>query len=483
MPIFDYQQAKRDGVSDEQISSFIDEQRAKRVDLYIPKQQIEQQPPSLPSEPQTSQRNLFTAMGLAQRITSGVGGFLGLAPLGGAIRQSARDVKTLSQKGIQGLRRIPSQNEYTPTQIAGSALQAASYLTPGGVLRGVTGISKIARPVLRSAAEFGVRGYGIGVGQKLEQGGNIQQAAVAGIPTAAVSALAAPIAAAIGKGAQKLGVRLYKTVFKQTISGAEQDVRDYFYSLAKKGTINKELAEELIQRQLKGTETGMAIDLISRQAKLENQIQSKVGSANVPIRLDNKKEYVTLLQSIKDHFGSGFFTKRADDANALIEQLKGSKGTYVSMKTMLDMRRFLDSVRNTSSFRVIGSPLAARQEEFKAAADQLRSMLAKQGGLQNLMKEYKIYIDGLDALVQYTVRKNRLDVLNLTDAILGGGGLSGGFPGAGFGLAGAVRAFKTPISLTGVGSALYNLPKAASSLPGQTLKRLFPLGVNKTIQQ
>ena len=39
MPAFDYTAAKRDGVSDEEISAFIEQQRAKGIDLYIPKEQ------------------------------------------------------------------------------------------------------------------------------------------------------------------------------------------------------------------------------------------------------------------------------------------------------------------------------------------------------------------------------------------------------------------------------------------------------------
>ena len=119
-------------------------------------------------------------------------------------------------------------------------------------------------------------------------------------------------------------------------------------------------------------------------------------------------------------------------------------------------------MRNTSSFK-LDPKLTPRQEEFKFATDTLRKKLSE-AGLGNLMNEERIFIEAVDSIVTDAAKRQNVKLLNLTDFILGGGGMASGFPGAGIGAAAGVRAFQQPFTLTNLGQILFKSGNAIESI-------------------
>jgi len=247
--------------------------------------------------------------------------------------------------------------------------------------------------------------------------------------------------------------RLYQPVFRL----ASKDVEAGFRSAAKGKEIDPTLPREVLDRGLKGSLKNMAIHSIHRLNELEGQVKEFISkSPDKLVSTEGKKEaYVNLLKTVKDQFKSGFFPETAKEADGLIRELGKVKGEQISIELALRLRRFLDSRRLSSSFKNIQNPLAAKQEEFKAAAGLLRNGMREHLG--TLMNEERIYIQAFEAIVDDAVRRGNRNLLNLTDVLIGGGGVATGFTGAGVGLAAAVRGFQQPTFMTNLGSLLNSL--------------------------
>ena len=181
---------------------------------------------------------------------------------------------------------------------------------------------------------------------------------------------------------------------------------------------------------------------------------------------------MNLLDDVADTYKRGFYSGRAKQAITLKNSLQEGD---TSIETILKLRRFLDKMRNTSSFRTLGSPLAPRQAEFRDAADLLREKLAKTG-LGKLMNEERIYIKALDAIISDAAKRQNKNVLGLFDLMAGGGGIAAGAPLAGFSAALAVRGFQQPFTLTNLAQALFKLKSIPS---GEALFRAIPPLMNR----
>lgn len=129
---------------------------------------------------------------------------------------------------------------------------------------------------------------------------------------------------------------------------------------------------------------------------------------------------------------------------------------------MLTLRRFLDRMRTSSSFR-LDQNLAAKQEELKVAADRIRAKLHSNPKMSELIEKERVFIQAFEAIVEDGTRRGNKTLLNLTDVILGGGGMATGGPfGAAIGV-GAIRGLQQPFTLTHLAQALDKLGKVAPS--------------------
>lgn len=362
-----------------------------------------------------------------------------------------------------------------PTDAEEKALSILSDISPK--------IAEAAKSgsVLAKMAQFGAKSLGSAAefaGKTLLQTGG------PGTGPAAVMGALAPgvskVAGAITKGLTEiLPERLYSTIFKT----AESDLRSYYQSVAKEATPNQTLAKEMLDRGVFGSSKNMAVYSIQKLDSLEKQVQDLVmvsakdkpagDIATKTIKLPNKNAFVNMLEDVAGTFKRGFYNDKAKEAQQLANEIKTSGGELFT-GDVLRLRRFMDRMRNTSSFRM-NANLGPRQAEFKDAADMLRSKLADFPQLKSLMNEERVFIQGLDSIIEDASKRQNRDVINLTDAILGGGGLATGW---GLGPEVVVRGFRLPSIRTGLAQGLYQsrkLTQAIAPATKQIPKAITPL--------
>ncbi|MCK9319672.1 hypothetical protein [Methanoculleus sp.] len=354
----------------------------------------------------------------------------------------------------------------TKTEKAGEVFgQTVQYLTPTGLEKaGISLATKIGSKIASGgilAKLLGLSAKMIGSGSDLaiktalmgEDKEEVKQAGIFGAAAVPVIGTLAKFGTAVTR---LLPEKLYNSMFKV----AKDDLAAYYRTVANGGELNPTLAQELLERKVFGSTENMAVYSLNKLENLENAVQNfiKEAPAGVPrtVKIDNKTAYINLLETVNKYFKGTIFSPRSKEALKMLEELKAYKND-IPMKLALNIRRFLDKMRNTSSFRM-DAKLAPKQEEYKVAADQLRGKLAK-AGLDDLMNEERIFIQAFDAIVEDAVRRGNKNVLSLTDAILGGGGIASGLTGPALGAMAAYRAFQMPASLTGVAQGLYQAGK------------------------
>src|SRR3990167_398200 len=253
--------------------------------------------------------------------------------------------------------------------------------------------------------------------------------------------------------------RLYKQVFRI----AEDDLKLAIQTQARGQNLNPTLAKEVLDRGLFGTSQGMATYSVRKLDKLESQLQNLVKGDEL-VTVGNKNVYVNLLNDLATKFKGGFFTGRAREARNLIKQLGEAPSRKMKAITSLRIKRFFDKMRNTSSFR-LDPNLSARQEEYKLAADLMRKNLKRDvKGTAEILNEERVFIQAFESIIEDAVRRQNRRLLNLTDILLGGGGLAAGGPfGAAIGI-GAIRGFQQPLTLTGLGLGLFKGGKVVEKL-------------------
>lgn len=367
---------------------------------------------------------------------------------------SAIDALNLPPETVDKIR--PHLKSTSPAQTIGkTSEQLAEFLIPfGGASKAQAAFRNAPRFVGTAAKMFG-EGAEMGAKTAAQTGGDpeaIGMAALLGVASPAIVKTAKAVGNAV---TSRLPERLYNQVFKL----ADDDWRMAIESQAKGKPPDPTLAREVLERGIFGSDRNMAVYATKKLDSLEQQVQQIVkgqGSALPTMSLPKKTEIVGLLDQIGDQFGKGFFSERAVEAKSLARSLEIMKGDTVSTLDALKAKRFLDKMRNTSSFR-LDPNLSAKQEELKGAADLVRATLKKDPKLAELMNEERIMIEAVDSLVSDAVKRQNKPLLSLTDVLLGGGGLASGVPGAGIGAMGMVRAFQQPFTLTGLGQTLFRL--------------------------
>jgi hypothetical protein len=283
------------------------------------------------------------------------------------------------------------------------------------------------------------------------------------VTAALLHGVAEPVVAAAGALRNALTVKLPEKLYTQIFNAAKDDIALAFKAEAK-GVVDPTLAREVLERGVMGSDQNMAVFMYRKLLDYEKQLQVKASKKVLTLPTDTKDKYLGLLDTIEQRFGAGFFSDRAKDAASLRDALNFSQGNVMKASDMLRLRRFLDDMRSTSSFRLDPS-LAPKQEELKIAADLLRARLRTVPEFKTLINEERVMIQGFDAVVADAVRRGNRQLLTLTDAIIGGGGMASGVPGMGIGVMAGVRWGQLPKQLTRIGQGLY---RAGQSIPRGT---------------
>ncbi len=381
------------------------------------------QPASAPQQNPFMQANIGIAKGAGSSLVKAgaqnagpVGAdMLAHAPAFAQNIQSASDALKPSNPEQQfGLNAEQMAEYFIPATKAAKAEQAVNVITKG--LGTFTG--SIARVGLKSA----IQGASAGV-QKFAQTGDLKQA---GETAAAVAGFRGGTAV-IGEGARALHLpeRLYSTLFKNSSKDMLAELKSGFFDtlqqtdppkfqsfvdkgLIKVGTdgkaiVNDTLAEQALDRGLRGSIRNMANTVIegtlSSEAKVQSIVENYKGTVSLP-----EKQFVGVLKSIAEDYHDVGFGEISKEASRLANELEtgvasppitdssrllpqgaiqlpagGTSGIQVSEAARIPIqepggkfaRAFTSEVRNIkgqpqSSFREIPSPASAAPQIAKA---------------------------------------------------------------------------------------------------------------------
>lgn len=339
--------------------------------------------------------------------------------------------------------------------------QAAELMVPLGTGSKLAQASRFSRTG-RMAGEALELGAKVGI-QTLEP----QQAATAAL----FSVASTPVVRLAERAGQAVYRHLPERLYHQIFRLSRDDLALLARTRAAGLPENPTLAREVMERGVRGNLTNMTTFVLRQLQRLEPQVQAVTRRMGVQgkIKITQKAHFIDLLRSIERRFGKRFFHETGEEAAALRQAMEQSQGNWIPATIALRTKRFLDGMRTRSAFRM-DTRLSGTQEELKIAADLMRTTLRGDRRFAALMNEERIYMEALDQLLDEAVRKSNVRLLNLTDVILGGGGLASGFPGTGLGAMAAVRGFQQPVSLTTLGTALNATGRVMPS--AQSLGRL-----------
>jgi len=345
-----------------------------------------------------------------------------------------------------------------------TAEQFGEFLVPLGVAArvpkvatGATRIARLGRFGVKSLAESGE--FAIKTAAQKGEADSAAQAFTLGL---AVNGTLGTLGV-IGKGITKiLPERLMSTIFKTSVD----DLTAAYKTAARGKEINPTLAREVLDRKLRGSSENMAIYSIKKMGDLERQVQNVLKeSGDELISVANKKSYIKFLQNdVIDKFKTGFFKGTARTAKALLKELDDAPAQQMNKTTALKLRRFIDGMRQTSSFR-LDPNLSPRQDQFKSAANFLRKKLSKDPRIAKLMNEERIYIEAFENIVDQAHKTKNKQVIGLVDVLAGGGGVASGSILGGVGAAAAIRGFQQPFTLSNLAVFLDQTGKTAAKTP------------------
>ena len=408
---------------------------------------------------------LFGLAKIGQKITSGIESTLGLP------RSAIFDLETKEQfTKEQGLGEEFLVPKGKAQEIGFHAEQLAEFgvpITKASKAGKVTQVGKAAKAglrVLRESGEFAIK-------SAAQTGGDIESSARAfalGLLTNGVLGIAGGVGKAV---TTNLPERIMSRIFKT----AEDDLRLAYQTVARGKKLNPTLSREVLDRGLRGNSKNMAVFSFKKIDDLERELQRIAPGqfVNLARKGQGKKEdFIGLLDDIEKQFGKGFFQDRASKARGLANKLRAEKSTEIDVGLALQVRRFLDNMRNTSSFK-LNPRLSQKQEELKIAADNLRGKIAKSSPkVKELINEERVFIQARDAIIDDAVKRNNRNIIGLVDILAGGGGLVSGGVGQGIGAAAAIRGFQQPFTLTNLAVALDRAGKFTGKTPDAVRKGL-----------
>lgn len=344
------------------------------------------------------------------------------------------------------------------------AEQVGEFMVPMGLGARAAGLA--SRPgLIRGGLRMAGEGLEQGAKAFVQSGGDPSETASA----AATGAAAVPVVGAIRGAARAVGQRLPERLFSRTFVNESDDVAQRVASEARGQAINPTLAREALDRGARGSLHGMAVQSVKSLDGLESQLQTAIQGRQVPLDPRMRGAVVNLLRGIEKKFGGSVFAERADEAARLAQELSGGGSALVAgaqrsapAETVLQAKRFLDNMRNTSSFR-LDPQLSAQQEHLKGAADLLRRSLHQFDDISGLLNEERIAIEMRDDLVKAIVRSNNKQLINTLDFLMVTGSSMAGVPFGGLGLLAGLRASTVPSVQTNVG---VGLDRAYRAIPG-----------------
>lgn len=328
---------------------------------------------------------------------------------------------------------------FIPAGKAARAEEAINFITQG-----------IKNPLFaastRIAGKSTVQGVSAGGVEAVQTGGDVKKT----LATTALGGGARAGFAVIGEGARALHLpeRLYSTIFKNSskdmltelksngVAAFQKSNPQKFKELVDAGIIkvgeggkpliNETLAEQALDRGLRGSIRGMANEVVGKTFETEDKVQKIAraykGTVSMP-----EEQFPNVLRKIAAEYEDVGFGEISSEAKGLVDVLLKSKGE-VSAEDALKVRRFLDRVRIASSFDKPVVNLSTSQGNLKTLADAVRQRVNSIPEMGPAMKDYAFYIDALDDLAKEAARRGNNQVLSLIDSLFLSGAYAGNNP-------------------------------------------------------
>lgn len=297
--------------------------------------------------------------------------------------------------------------------------------------------------------------------------------------TPVVDAAGAVIKTTVDKIKNKIPERLYSTIFKTS----ENDLRAEWSSIAKGKVLDKTLAREALENNIFGSSEKMGVYSIKKLGEVEKAVQeaSKASKEIINVGKEQTKKTVEFLKDISKQY-DGPFSSVGPLAENLAKEISKSKGN-LNPNLALRVKRFLDSLRNNSSF--IQNPnLSLKQEGLKNASNIFRQKIYD-AGFKEAMEQERIFIEAVDALVKDAAKRGNKNVIGLMDLMAGGGGLVAGGPLGGLSIPLAIRGFQQPAIITNLARGISKVGEGlerVSGVVGNVAKPLTQLGTRKVLE-
>lgn len=410
--------------------------------------------------------------------------------------QHRENLATVEQQDPNAARILSRGGDFTNRELIGSAANVAMNVALPFAGKALSAGSTAAR-IGKGAATGAAAGMFGGLESGQSNSGVILSTLLGGAIGGAIPAIGAGMKklASAGEGVpEKLYSGIFKNaqddVYKQLNTTGIKNIQDTdpttfkklvdagMVKLGKDGLyrVDDTVAKQALDRGLKGSIQNMSNQVVKMKNQSELAVREITDNYKPKIAVDNKKGLLNVLEGIRSGFVGQYDEKTMmKQVNNYIKEVKTGK---VSAKSLLEMRRLIDSQRIASSYRAVPTgKISLTQESYKAAADSLRSKLNNLPGMGSVMKDYSFSIDALEALAKEAQRKGNAQVIGLIDSILFAGGTQYGGPMIGLGGAIARHTLSAAPAVTYGAQALRTLGRATSpirSLTGRAIEASKP---------
>lgn len=260
--------------------------------------------------------------------------------------------------------------------------------------------------------------------------------------------------------------KLTAIIFKETADDIARNM--------KKGALDPTLSQEILQEGLYGPPERIMKQSFQVMNDLETKIRTMIGGKRIMVpKINAYKKLLNNYVGVLRETSYGFEPKVMQGGQQLLVQLKNAKGKSLSAETVLNLRRFLDTVRKHSSFKA-NTQLSPREMFYKEAADSLRIKLAKIEGVAPLMNRYRIHINAFNRLAKYMERSQNKNLFDMLDVMIAWGINPAGIL--------VRRALQMARPVTTLAQGLYRGGKLAEKIPPGIVPTVAGKGVSSLFE-
>lgn len=324
---------------------------------------------------------------------------------------------------------------------------AASYAIPfGKQIEGAGVASKILTKALLPGAGVGLLQ---GLSRENATPASVAKSTAGGAATAgALEAGSSVLGKLLEKSTVDVPKRLMNSVFKEKVGSTKASLKG-----------GSTLGQEALSRGIQGKNAEQIYqDAVSKMGNIEDEISGAINTSKriIPIA-DIKNTVKPLIKKYSDAGDLSAVKSITDRITALEEQ----HGPSIPIQVAQEVKRTLYDELNGS----YGAMKNAEKEGLKTIARSLKEGIASKvtsKDINKLNKELSVYGRIKDSMLDKMTREERNNVIGLTDAIIGGGGL---VSGAGIPAIGAIATKKLLGSTAGKTGIANILSKAGENLP------------------